>query len=143
MICVGSPGLGEPLRCFARQPVVYCAYVRETLPKSTISVIDALVDSYTYMPNSDTNRPAKISQFCQGSCEPCQTFPASKVKKKNMYCCAGLALVNISECCVGCGLSLPTVWRCAMIMNVGMLFDDFRQCSLVDITSREVGIPEV
>jgi len=29
----------------------------------------------TYIPNSDTKRPARMSQLCHGSCEPCHTFP--------------------------------------------------------------------
>ena len=31
----------------------------------------------THIPNSETKRPARMSQLCQGSCEPCHTFPVA------------------------------------------------------------------
>jgi hypothetical protein len=45
----------------------------------------ALFDAY--IPNSETNRPASLSQLCHGSWLPCQTFPVEeRVRKIPRYC---------------------------------------------------------
>ena len=58
----------------------------------------------TYIPNSETNRPARMSQLCHGSCEPCQTFPA-RVSEHHVD-----VLLNPLETYIGAGHHMSCLW---------------------------------
>jgi hypothetical protein len=73
------PRLRICFRFVATQPILDSSDIGITLPKrGCMSAFSRKAHNvWTYIPNSDTNRPARISQLCHGSCVPCHTFPTA------------------------------------------------------------------
>ena len=87
-----------------------------------------------------------MSQLCQGSCEPCQTFPDAVQRISNSPACHptyALTLMKITVLLIRSLLSEPAVRRAAVVVNVTQPPDDRRQKALVNVTRWEVRVAEV
>jgi hypothetical protein len=51
--------------------------------------------------------------------------------------------VEISQCLVSRGLSLATVRRSSMIVDITMFLDNFRKYAFIYVTCGEIGLPIV
>ena len=137
------PRLGITFRLVSSEPVIYCSDIRIAFPMRRIKTRRVHTALHAYIPNSDTKRPARISQLCHGSCEPCHTFPsiisARSMEKKSTW----HTLVNVSKCFICCRFAMSTVWGTTVVEDVGMGPNDLWKHIFVYIPGREVSLAEI
>ena len=90
-----------------------------------------------------------MSQLCQGSCEPCHTFPNAHVCRVRIAQREAVSgrrrrtLVEVAVLLVGRDLAKATVRRTAVVVDVAVLGYDLGQQTLVNVTGGEGGVAEV
>lgn len=105
------------------------------------------------MPNSETKRPARMSQLCQGSCDPCQTFPrridesilaiGGNLLAGERLSSATLTLMEVTVFLVGRGLAKTAVRGAAVVLNVAETLYDGRKQPFVYVPCREGSLAEI
>jgi hypothetical protein len=139
--------LGVSFGLFTAQPVINRFNIREALPVRFTSMNNRQVHSrkVANIPNSETKRPDRISQLCQGSWVPCQTFP-ERQKLSNLFSHrrkSFLTLMKISIVPVRRSLSMTAVRRSPMIMDITKFVYHFWQNPFVNISSREISLAKI